>query len=160
MSFYGYLFVNFCSYGGLPGAQKYFKNNPHNIVEGFCLACAHGHLLVAQWLLQKENGIIDITDYDWAFRNACENRHLEVAKWLFQVSKEKGQEIDISVINEFAFIYACKYEHLHVAQWLQQMKPYLYELEYDEYANIKSYRIRAKEEANFPPLGKVEPNTS
>jgi hypothetical protein len=38
---------------------------------------------------------------------------------------------------------------LEVAKWLQQMKPYLYEIIYDENGKMKNWRIRAIEEANW-----------
>ncbi len=115
----------------------------------FRYACENGHLHMAQWLLQvskKRGHDINISIFnELAFRMACKNGHLEVAQWLLQIK----QDINISADNEYAFWWSCYYEKLHVAQWLQQMKPYLYVIEYDEKGNMKDYRIRIKEEANW-----------
>jgi hypothetical protein len=139
-----------CEYGHLHVAQWLLLICPtiHVSEENtfiFCRVCDNGDLRMAQWLLQV-CPTIDISAYkDLAFRWACRNGHLEVAQWLLQISKE----INISAENNDAFRGSCIYKHLHVAQWLLQMKPYLYVIEYDKKGEMKSYRIREKEEANW-----------
>jgi hypothetical protein len=104
----------------------------------FIEACFNGRLNVARWLLQVCPTIHISVKNDLAFRLACRNGHLHLAQWAFR-----------SAYNEGAFRLACENGHLDVAQWLQSLKPYLYVIIYDENGNIKDYKIRNKEEANW-----------
>jgi ankyrin repeat protein len=147
-------FINACNRGNLMEAQQVYQLNPNmnisaNDEHAFRLACFNGHLDVCQWLLLISPNIHISAKNEYAFRWACENGHLHVAQWLLQVSKERRQEINISAYNEEAFIWSCELGHLHVVQWLQNLKPYLYVIEYDENGNIKDFNIRSKEEANW-----------
>jgi hypothetical protein len=117
--------------------------------QAFRNACYNTHLEVSQWLWLFLRTTIDIQMIEQHFRFACQYGDLEIAQWLYQISKEKGQDINISDFEEYAFRRSCQYGHLHVAQWIQSLKPYLYVIYYDENGKIKDYYIRTKEEANW-----------
>jgi ankyrin repeat protein len=88
----------------------------------FIELCIKGDLIGAQQLLQLHPNI-NISAYnEQAFVDACNYGHLEVCKWLLQVSKEKGQDINISD-DEDVFHWTCANGHLDVCQWLLQIKP-------------------------------------
>ncbi len=162
---YDFLFKNVCFRGQLKVAKWLYKLNPNmtdvTFKNAFLDACYSGHLHVAKWLLLVGPDINISVNNDEAFRTVCEHGNLHMARWLLQVSKERGQEIDISLGKHWLFCYACYccsrnriYGHdwktyLKIAQLLHQMKPHLYVIEYDENGNYKNYRIRDKEEVNW-----------
>jgi hypothetical protein len=161
---YDFLFKNVCFRGQLKVAKWLYKLNPNmtdvTFKNAFLDACYSGHLHVAKWLLLVRPDINIWAYNDEAFRTVCIHGRLQMAQWLLQVSKERGQEFDISFGKHYLFSHACynclisKYKnnsntYLKIAQWLQQMKPHLYVIEYDENGNYKNYRIRNKEEVNW-----------
>ena len=80
--------------------------------EMLAVACGHGHLHIAEWLVGMDG--VDIhADGEGAFRWACGSGHLDVAKWLVGLGG-----VDIHAGGEGAFRMACGNGHLHAAQWL------------------------------------------
>ena len=80
--------------------------------EMLAVACGHGHLHIAEWLVGL--GGVDIhAGGEHAFRQACGNGHLGVARWLVGLGG-----VDIHAVGECAFRWACSNGHLVLAQWL------------------------------------------
>jgi hypothetical protein len=112
------------------------------------MACLRGHFEVVLWLYHLKP---DINKYDIAFMYACESGCLEMTKWLLSVKPD----INMSVYNHYAFRTACIHgilvreleRELEVAKWLQNLKPYLYVIEYDINGYYTGYKIREKEQA-------------
>ena len=115
-------FINACKNGNLELAQQLFYNNNITLEINklaFCLACYHGCLHVAQWLLSVNPDINISARNEEAFRWACLNGHLHVAQWLLSVKND----INISADNEYAFRCSCSKGYLKIAQWLLSIKP-------------------------------------
>lgn len=117
-----------------------FPNIVENIKFGFNVACTHGYLDMAKYLLtliENKNdpeitlyslintcctGHYDIMlwllsinnnhNYQNAFNAACQRGHSKIAKYLFD-----NFEIQ-SVVQNYAFRGACKEGHLDMAKWL------------------------------------------
>ena len=128
------LFIHTCSYGRLEMAQWLYQISPkfnNKVYERtFRYACSEGHLSMAQWLLQI-NPNINNREYTKSFLYACSNGQLDVAKWLLEVSKERGQDIDISSNDNEVFLWTCQKKHLDVAKWLTTLNP-AYEIENED----------------------------
>ena len=94
-------FIEACKLGNLDKAKSIVQANPEQNIHAesdfaFQLACMHGHLEVAQWLVNYVVSIkspIDIhAESDFAFRWACWAGHLDLAQR--QVVGEKLHRID------------------------------------------------------------------
>ena len=84
----------------------------------FSRCCEHGHLAVAQWLVERfELTAEDVKSKDnWVLRMSCSCGHLEVAQWLavhFNLTAR-----DARSYNNHALHMSCSHGHLEVAQWL------------------------------------------
>ena len=95
--FYSSLFVNACRQGNLL-LVKVLSYIPFVDIStdndfAFRMACAYGHLKLAQWLLQVKPDINISAHNEDAFCNACLVGHLEVAQWLADEVKPERYEI-------------------------------------------------------------------
>ena len=80
--------------------------------EMLAVACGHGHLHIAEWLVGLDG--VDIhAGGEHALRQACGKGHLHIAEWLVGLGG-----VDIHADGEGAFRWACGSGHLVVAQWL------------------------------------------
>jgi hypothetical protein len=103
-----------------PSLDNYVKH-------AFNDACEHGHLEVAQWLMEIGNDDDACMYYidNYLFALVCNNGHLEVARWLYEISLTS----DIPWVDpedHTAFRWACEMGHLHVAQWIALLVPHMY----------------------------------
>ena len=114
------IFDDACKHGQLEKAQHMLAKD-HRIYKSsvcngeiFRLACANGHLEVAQWLYKINPSLKILAKNEYAFQMACNGGHLLVAQWLYQVK---------STPNILAhFINACRNGHLEIVRWLYKIK--------------------------------------
>ena len=52
------------------------------------------------------------------FLTSCGSGYINVAKWAYNLSKIRGNKIDIHIEDEYAFVNACSNGHKDIAQWL------------------------------------------
>ena len=110
-------FVDACKQGTLQPAAALLLAWPGlhaHAQEAFWVACRHGHIHVARWLVNDVGGVDVHAVGDMVFRQACENGHLNVACWLL----EHVGGVDAHAYQEHAFCCACSNGHLDVALWL------------------------------------------
>ncbi len=122
------------------------NENLINLEQVFYSALEAGKLQIAQRIFQiNPNVMKNHNSMETTFRYVCGRLcRLDIAQWMLQVSKERGQEINISFNNEEEFRSACEAGRIDIAQWLQSLKPDLYEIEYDENGKYIGYKIRGK----------------
>lgn len=83
--------------------------------DNYCIleiACVHGHLETAKWLLQHHPTINIRSRDDNIFWGVCLNGHLETAKWLVQIYPEIKNDIF------WPFQLAGRNGHLGFIEWL------------------------------------------
>ena len=99
-----------CGTGDLAALQTLARDGA-DIQASFIVACAAGHLTVAQWLVAQ--GGVDIHAYhDEALRRTCLNGDLVMAQWLVAqgaVNPHAG--------GSMGFLWACAGGQVHVAKW-------------------------------------------
>jgi hypothetical protein len=80
------------------------------------LACEHGYLSLAQWLLTL-GGSIDIpVQIRHVFQEACLRGHLELAQWLYSL-----REGDVHFDEDYLFRITCMKDNLLMAKWLYSL---------------------------------------
>jgi len=99
-------------------ANKSFNIARRNqeITNGFCNACKHGHLEIAQMLLNEFDFTLNKVQCNNLFILTSANGHLDVAKWLVDVLYLK--EEDVKSNNNNALVFACANGHLEIVKWL------------------------------------------
>jgi hypothetical protein len=107
------LIDEYCINGLLENIKQVFDNNmPKNLDHLFNLACCHGHLHIAKYLLSI-NSDIKLTE---GFCYASRFYYLDICEWLIQIHSAK---IDI----DDAFLAICGYGQLDMAQLLYSLYP-------------------------------------
>lgn len=96
--------------------KQLYKSTIHEWALQTC--CTHGHLELAQWILQycrdQQIPLNLHVDNEIAFVTSCQNGHLNIAQWIDHICQEDGQPIDLSFIDE----------HYEIIKWLYQKKNY------------------------------------
>lgn len=100
----------------------------------FELACANGHLKIAQWMCRNLPNINVHADNEYAFRYACINGHLETAKWLL----EHFPTINYRILDDWAFCVSSWNGHIEVVKWLFDLtqKPEVNSTSWQEAINL------------------------
>ncbi len=127
-----------CERGDLDAARwiaGLFKLDAHDGSHALHAACAHGHLAVAMWLVDRfdltsihacppraflvrsrtESTTVSLGAY-YTLQCACWNGHLAVVQWF--VDRFYISEDEIRADSNYALRYACYGGHLAVVQWL------------------------------------------
>lgn len=95
------------------------NNIPINILNGLCIACTNGHLLISiyLWDLCYYNGTLDNIIYlmDAMFRNSCIDGHINISEWLYKMSILSGYKININ--KEYIFKNLCINQEIDCAIW-------------------------------------------
>ncbi len=81
----------------------------------FLRACYHNHLIIVQWFLSRNDGLIhNEIVCNIGFIEACEGGALNVAKWFVH----NIPNINIRYNKDDAFVLACDNDRYKVVEWL------------------------------------------
>ena len=89
------------------------SDNDALLMAALKIACAHGHLSIAQWIV-KHSSICEAQDLNEALKESCTNGHLHIVKWLVE-----NFSVDVNYkVAPAPLITASNRDHLHIVEYL------------------------------------------